>query len=67
MSAKDVLASVYSDKVLAGEGWETGKKELAEERSAQQQYQQVLQGSNIIFFLLHRFLYFRVVLGSRHR
>lgn len=50
MSAKDVLASVYSDKILVGEGWETGKKELAEERSAQQQYQQVLQGSNIIFF-----------------
>lgn len=35
MSTKDVLASVYSDKVLVGEGWETGKKELAEERSAQ--------------------------------
>ena len=49
MSAKDVLASVCSDKILVGEGWETGKKELAEERSAQQQYQQVLQGSNIIF------------------
>lgn len=50
MSAKDVLASVYSDKVLVGEGWETGKKELAEERSAQQQCQQVLQGRYIIFF-----------------
>lgn len=34
MCAKDVLASVYSDKVLVGEGWETGKKELAEEMSA---------------------------------
>ena len=50
MPAKDVLASVCSDKILVGEGWETGKKELAEERSAQQQCQQVLQGSFIIFF-----------------
>ena len=57
MYAEDVLASVYSDKVLVGEGWETGKKELIEERFTQQQCKQVLQGSNINFFLLTRFYF----------
>lgn len=47
MYAKDVLAAVYSDKVLVRERWETGKKELIEERFTKQQCKQEFKGSNI--------------------